>query len=1430
MSDTDEAIQEGTAQVPDTSSRRFWIRTVALFVLVPTLLVVLVIGILSTPLGKRFVANQISGFEAESGLSVSIGRINGDITGLFGKAEIRDVRVKDPKGEFLHIPRVSLDWRPFAWVWSGIDIREVVARRGRLERLPELLECVYEGPIQAGQRECDPEDPILPNFDIRIDSFEIEDFVIAPGVAGKEAQRVKASGKADIRKGRALVDLNGKLGTEDRIALVLDVEPEADTFDLDLDYIAPAGGVISGLTGLPDGYEARVRGDGGWERWLGHGTVTRWPALQGEDREPVDPESLAAFRLTNRAGEYALAGQIRPQLEGDSILTRSIGDLASFAAEGTFADSTFDGTIRAVTDALEVGATGSVDLGDNRIGDLNVMARLRDPELFGGGVELNGARLGGVIDGGFNSLRFDHTLRIADLQTPAARVRNIVQTGTARYADAVVTIPLDARVAQVVTGNSLIDPSLVGGTIKGVATYARSRFETDEAVVAFPGLTGNLALRGNAQTGTFALAGPVEVRGFDVDDVGKLSGNAKLIATFGTTIPWSVRANLAGRLTDVRNDTVADVAGNTLKFRAALGLAADKPIVFRDVVLDSDRLNARFDSRIVAGSNGTRTVLAGNGSHVDYGKFTFDAEVRGDGPRAVLVLANPYPSAWLKNVRVSLAPNRKGFALDVSGGSLLGAFEGELGLVLPANAPTRIDIDKLTVYRTGVSGSVTLANSGLSGRLAVQGGGLDGFLALTPAPGSAQGFEIDLDARRAFFGGETTLSIADADIFAKGTLDGDDTEVFADISGGGLEYGGLKIVKFAAKAAVEDKKGTVRGTIAGRRTDRFSLKFESDLRPKRITVLADGNYAGRRIRMPRRAVLTPLDAGGYRLAKTQVSYGRGYTIFEGELFGNETVIDAKLARMPLRLADLAVGELALGGQLSGDVSFRQRGNAAPTGDARIKIDNFRRAGLILSSQPTDITAVLDLTANRLSAAARISDDGRKLGRIDARISELGGGSDLVERIRRGKLNAKLTYGGSAEALWRLLALDTFDLTGPVTVNARATGTLINPRLSGSLASDNLRLQSAITGSDISGIKARGRFAGSKLNLTRFSGTTRGGGSISGSGTVDLAGISETRGPKLDLRAAVRNARILDAAGLDATLTGPLRIVSNGIGGSIAGRVTLDRGSWELGIAATQLGLPRIATRESPRGNGATARNTSNGSWRYLVNVKAPGNFEVDGLGLNSEWAADVKLRGTVLDPRLGGSARLVRGTYTFGGARFAMTRGRINFDANQPIDPRLDITAEASRNGTDVAISITGRSQAPRIALSSAQGLPEEEILSRLLFGGSVTTLSATDAVQLGAALTALQGGSGLDPIGDLRRSIGLDQLRIVAADPTTGQSTGVAVGKYLGNRAYIELISDGQGYSATRLEYRVTRWLTLLGTVSTIGRDSVLAEISRDY
>jgi translocation and assembly module TamB len=55
-------------------------------------------------------------------------------------------------------------------------------------------------------------------------------------------------------------------------------------------------------------------------------------------------------------------------------------------------------------------------------------------------------------------------------------------------------------------------------------------------------------------------------------------------------------------------------------------------------------------------------------------------------------------------------------------------------------------------------------------------------------------------------------------------------------------------------------------------------------------------------------------------------------------------------------------------------------------------------------------------------------------------------------------------------------------------------------------------------------------------------------------------------------------------------------------------------------------------------------------------------------------------------------------------------------------------------------------------------------------------------------------------------------------------------MGKNFGRSFYAEIITDGQGYSATSLEFRVTSWLSLLASVSTVGRESAAIEFSRDY
>lgn len=1407
----DHVTTSDPAQPPLPAGRRRWGKRVgwALGVLLaPFLLAAL---FLATPIGKRFIADQIASAAPASGLRFTVGRIEGDI---YGQAVLRTVTFSDPKGAFLTIPEVRLDWRPLNWLWSGLDIREVTARRGRLTRLPELL---------PG----DPDAPLLPDFDIRVDKLVIDDLVIAKGVATQQDERADLTARVDIRQGRALIDAKAQLGAQDRITLLLDAEPDGDRFDLEGDARAPAGGVLAGLAALETGFAGRIVGDGTWARWRGAAVARRL----GAAGEPP----FAAFRITNDAGRYGVLGQLRAGLDDASIAGRALGETLSLAASFRLENSVVEGRVAAVSSGADFRAGGVVDLADKVVDGARVRFTMRNPDLFGEALRIEGGRLAASLNGAFDDLAIKHEIAVARLTASGVVATGLAQEGVGRIEGSVLRLPLALTAERVTTGVAQADPRLVKGRAAGLLTYdfANQKLAADRAQITFPGAEATLALRGDIAAGAYALAGPVTASRLKVDGAGEVTANAKILAKFGPSVPWSLRANLAGVLSRIGNATIVNFAGEQIRFKGELGMGAGEPIILRNAAITAPRLTAQLDSKVVSAGGVTRTVLAGSGRQAQYGPFSFDAEIAADGPRAVLVLADPYPAAGLKDVRIALAPSEQGFGLDVAGGSLLGDFDGALELFLPENAPTRIAINRLDIYRTTVTGEVVLQDAGVAGDLSLAGGGVNGTASFRPQSGGAIGFAVDLAARNASFGGATPISIASADITATGRYADGSTSVDADIAASGFEYGGLSLAQLNAKAAIAGGRGKVTGTVAGRRSDRFALNFDAEVTPRQIAAVARGQYGNAQFTMPRRAVLTALDGGGWSLAPTQVGFGGGFAIAQGTFGDGATTLQVKLARMPLRLLDLAGADLGLGGRLTGVIDYRQEGREAPVASARGRIDRFSRAGLVLSSKPINVLGVIDLTAPRLTAALRLFEGDERRGDVALRINDLPQDGALTDRLMRGRLGARLSFDGAAETLWRLAGVEVLDFAGPLRVAARATGTLGAPRITGTLASDDLTVQSELTGTRITNASVRGRFVGSRLELVRFAGATGGGGTVSGSGTVDLANMSAARGPTMDLRAAVKDARLLDANGLEATITGPLRIVSNGLGGTIAGRVNINRARWALGIAAEDVALPRIATREinGENGRGRTQVSGRDASWRYLVNASAPGRVLVEGLGLESEWSIDIALRGTVDDPRIGGSARLVRGDYTFAGTRFELTRGRIQFDLNEAINPRLDVLAETAKNGTNVDIAITGNAQSPTIAFSSDPALPEEEILARLLFGGSVTSLSATDAVQLAAALAALQGGGGgLDPIGELRRSIGLDQLRIISADPLIGRGTGIAIGKNITRQIYVELVTDGRGYSATQVEYRITSWLALLGTVSTIGRDSVLMQVSRDY
>ncbi|MFL6740557.1 MAG: translocation/assembly module TamB, partial [Sphingomicrobium sp.] len=203
------------APVPPRRLRRDWARRLVneLLALFIALLVLLAAGLvlLDTAPGHRFIVDRIGELETASGLRFHIGRIDGSI---FGKSQLRNVAVSDQRGVFLTSPEIELDWSPGAWLYNSLKIDSLTAERINLLRLPKLKPSLKKGPI-------------LPKFDIHIGVLRVDRLDIAPQVGGR-ARSGRLSGNADIRSGRALIDLNALISSGDRVAFHLDSEPDGD--------------------------------------------------------------------------------------------------------------------------------------------------------------------------------------------------------------------------------------------------------------------------------------------------------------------------------------------------------------------------------------------------------------------------------------------------------------------------------------------------------------------------------------------------------------------------------------------------------------------------------------------------------------------------------------------------------------------------------------------------------------------------------------------------------------------------------------------------------------------------------------------------------------------------------------------------------------------------------------------------------------------------------------------------------------------------------------------------------------------------------------------------------------------------------------------------------------------------------------------------
>lgn len=1422
------------------------------------LCVLLLAGLIPVGLGraadgeKTVLGGLLSKTLSTPSSQVSIGAVDG---ALSSDSVIRNVTISDRDGVWLKLDRARLVWSRLALLSGRLQVDSLEI--GRLEVLRKPLPDPTAVPVEA------PDGTLLPDLPVKVEvkGFTLAELVLGETIAG-QAARLAAEGKVKLGNPSEGLDLSvdaRRLDAAGRFVAKLLFVPKSETLELKASLVEQAGGLLSKAGGLPGEPPINLDLDG-------HGTLDSWNARLDFDAGP-DIGAKGGARISRIGKERRLSLDLTSRIEGlvpgpaaaiFSGTTKLEGGLG-FSDGGAFRIDRLDLTSRTARLAVTGGITA------DRVADVTIQARAVPTE---GGVtkaadtELQTLVFDGSLKGPLASPIVKGSLVAAGLRTKESSLDRVeAKIG----AEPIGTDPKATRFALTadakMEGLRLADPALrraIGGraaltlratsTPDGVIDVSALTLDADTARVTYAGRIGQ-----NTLTGTLEAA---------LSDLGVFSGVAG--------------RSLAGRL-----DAKAALSGDP----ARKALAADLELRGRDLVLGmeaADRLIGRaptltgrvsqaydgygFEALRLTGAAVNATLqgqataskadVTGQIALTDLaalderltGRAALDAHLTGSlrKPDLVATLDAPEATATGKPIRA--------LRVEAALADLTGALNGTLrmsgsvaGKPLSGEAqvarstPQAWALDKLAfaLGSVAVDGNAAFdADTLLSeGRLTVRAGNLDDLspLALAPMGGSLDAaVTLSRESGRQNAAIRATGASLRYDRFGLARLDADLTAkdvrarpvLDGKLSADRIVAAGQTIdsVRLVASGTAEASDVALTAQARG-----FNLDGAARLVPGASTRIELQRFAaargGDRVALAGPATVT-IEDGAAVIDGLSLAAGSGRVTVQGRA-GKTLDLKVGIRALPLALARIASPSLALSGTLDGEADVR--GSAErPEGRyaltvSRLVAPETRKAGL----PPIDAKASGTLSDGSASLDGRVSAGrGAEITVTGSLPIEPGG---VLALRARGSLDAALANS--------MLSTGGQRVTGRVALDAGVSGTVAAPRVEGSATLSGGSITDPLNGIRLTEIQGRVTGQGDTIVVERLTAATRNGGRLAVDGRVALQPASGFPG---SIRITADRAELISSplmtavTSLNLALSGPLARTPR-----VSGRV--DVTSIDVAVPdrlpATVQPLPgirhvnappelraKLAKRADRKAQIANAGRKTKAAAPFdatldLV-ISAPNRIFVRGRGIDAELGGELRVTGSSRDPRANGDFEMRRGRLSIVGQRLDFTRGRLNF-AGDVTAPDLDFIAETKASDVTARVAVTGPANQPGFALSSDPALPQDEILSRILFKKASGSLSPFQALQLAQAAAQLSGAAGgPDVFEATRKKLGLDSL-----DVSTGASGGPAVGasRYIGENLSVGVKAGANAAdTAATVDYDVTRRIKLKGEAGSDGRTAV--------
>ncbi|MEO0982766.1 MAG: translocation/assembly module TamB domain-containing protein [Pseudomonadota bacterium] len=1304
---------------------------------------------LATGPGRALAASQIEALDV-SGQSLEVDGLRGDLGGRF---QIALVEVADADGVWLRVRDLDAAWRPFALVGGAARADFIEIGAVEVLREPVLADAPAEADEGGGS--------FVDRFEIR--RFSVGSLTLAEGVAGPKAAFSLAGG-LDVGGDAGMfgLDLAPADGAGD--VAIIEARWGGDrVLDALVEVRAPAGGVLAELAelGVAEDVTVRFQGAGGRDDWRADGAAVLGEAVFAEVEASRDGETARASASLDVAAIPRFA-DLAARLGGplDIAADVDLSDASVMAISGT-------ASAPALTAAVDFGVDPAAPAAPTELDfrlespDPGALLGTQDSQLSGLEIEGRATR----VDDGW---RIAGEAEATDLAQSGWEAERLAGPISAALSGAEARLQID------VSAEGLSGPVEALAEALGAAPALR-------AAASYDLEEGRLSLGSTRLTGaalTLEAAGDVRL-----DDLtGELSGRLRTEAPAVTDTRVYLQLLGGGALSAALESAgdspqLAELLGagdGAFEAEARLGLSDAGALEIETATLIAGDLRANAAGRAdPSGAVDLTGAISGlTLSRPEFAVADLDLTWTAKGPAEAIVIEFGGAADSVRSDDIALNALTADGRYETRDGSGALALTGEA-----AGAPLSLATDFVAAdaWRldglTGAWGDLRLAGTA-SGR-----------------GGEAAALRADVVLE-----GAPPIDMADA-VAVRAVLDGALVDIDAQVEG----LTGFGLSSAAGRASIRGplEDLAVSGGLAGRAD--FAAGAPAALEVAgRLAGLTSGEVSGDLNASGGLGALAfetdgPLvfaaGAVGWEARGALAALG-GSAEFDATSDDEGVAIDAVLRELALSDVSTFLLGREVAGAASADLQLAGRG-VELAGTAELLLTDLAadRDG----AEPMDLAVSARLAAGRLLVEATAP---RGPLELDARVEAPVIASAKPFRLalaENANADVSLIARGDVAPLLAAVLPETIRAGGEL--DAALSQAWPAGDLQGSARLEGGAIEHADLGLTLRDLSIDTVFANGVATIDRISGGDGDGGVFQGAGQVSLAGdgLGEVALSFAEFEAVRRREA-------QATVSGDLDVARGEGGLAITGDLVVNRADIQIG-GMTRSTRPTVAVR-FPEDPPPPERAGAGGDSTVDIKISAQNQVFVEGLGLDAEFAFDAEITGALDAPDIVGAARIVRGDYALAGQRFDFDReSRVDLNGD-PQEARLNITARREQEALDVIVNITGTPARPVIALSSEPEFPEDEVLSRLLFGRSPAELSALEAARLAAALASLaRGGGGGGVLSGLEGALAIDRIDI---RETEGGSAEITTGKYLSEDVYLEFRTTPEGESNLAIEWEV--------------------------